>query len=387
MKIGAVSFIVIGIFALSTAIGFFVPFKYDTKDDYINDSLSLNPSSVIEAVTLPPPFKVTHIETPTAVKALYMSSWVAGNEKLRSNLLNIIESSELNSVVIDIKDYSGKISFRVQNEKLKEFNSTENRISDVKEFIGRLHDKGIYVIGRISVFQDSFLVKTHPEYAVKNKAGEVWKDYKGVSWLDASAKGVWDYIALIGDEAYSVGFDELNFDYIRFPSDGNMLDISYPFSQGKVKSLALKEFFAFLDNYFRPKNIPISADLFGMTTSNSDDLGIGQILEHALAHFDFVAPMVYPSHYPKNFNGYTKPAEKPYEVISYAMSRGVQKAVNASTTPLKLRPWIQDFSIGGTIYTPEMVRAQITATYDVGLTSWMLWNASNVYTVSALDTK
>jgi len=340
-------------------------------------------AAAVLAVPTSTPFVVTHLATPEPLKALYMTSWVGGSEKLRAPLVELIDTTELNAVVIDIKDYTGKISFEVADPFLREFGSSEKRITDIKEFIGMLHEKGIYVIGRISVFQDSFLVKTHPQYAVKDRAGETWKDHKGISWLDVGAKPVWDYIVAIGNEAYSVGFDELNFDYVRFPSDGNMKDIAFPYSEGRVKSAVLTEFFAYIDQSFRPKNIPISVDIFGMTTSNTDDLGIGQLLESALRHFDYVAPMVYPSHYPANFNGYPKPAEKPYEIILFAMSKGVERAILASTTPSKLRPWLQDFSIGSTPYTPEMVRAQIRATYDSGLTSWMMWNASNRYTAAA----
>ena len=375
MKIFAYIFGIILVTALLFG-AYFYPFHYES---YHAEQQAL------ARIKIPPAFMVTHIKTPEAVKALYMSGWVAGNKKLRDNLVRIIDDTELNAVVIDIKDYTGRVSFITDNPELKSICSSENRIPDVKEFIAELHDKGIYVIGRISVFQDSYLVHKKPEYAVTTKAGAVWKDYKGVSWLDVGAKPVWEYAALIGEESYAVGFDELNFDYIRFPSDGNMLDIAYPFSQNKLKSGALKEFFAFIDKRFHSKSIPISADLFGMTTSNTDDLGIGQILEHALEHFDFVAPMVYPSHYPKNFMNIPVPAAKPYEVIKFAMETGVRRATAATTTPLKLRPWLQDFSIGGVTYTPEMVQAQIQATYDVGLTSWMLWNASNKYTEAALE--
>ncbi len=336
------------------------------------------------ALAEPPPFIVTHKKPPIAVKAIYMTSYVAGNKELRGKLVDLIDTTELNAVVIDIKDYSGRIAFKVEDPKLKIVGSEENRIPDIKEFIGTLHDKGIYVIGRISSFQDSYFVKKYPEHAVKTKAGEIWGDRKNIHWLDAGAVPVWEYLTAIGMEAYAFGFDELNFDYIRFPSDGNMNDIAYPYSQGKVKSVVLKEFFAYLDKTFHAKGIPISADLFGMTTSNTDDLGIGQILEDALEHFDYVAPMVYPSHYPPTFMGIANPASKPYEVISYAMKKSVDRAIIATTTPLKLRPWLQDFSIGGTTYTKEMVRAQIQATYDVGLTSWMMWNASNRYTAAAL---
>jgi hypothetical protein len=147
----------------------------------------------------------------------------------------------------------------------------------------------------------------------------------------------------------------------------------------------MKDFYAFIDKSFRPKGIPISADLFGMTTSNSDDLGIGQILGNALIHFDYVAPMIYPSHYPPNFNGWPNPAKKPYDVIKFALERGMNKATIASTSPNKLRPWLQDFGINGVPYTPDMVREQIKATYDVGLTSWMMWNASNNYSLPAYE--
>jgi len=364
-----------GIAVLSTVIFFTLK-----PTDYI---AYVSPTDAVATIILPVPFAVTHIKTPDPLKAIYMTSWVAGNKKLRQNLVNLIDNTEINAVVIDIKDYTGRIAFNVDDSELRKFGSVENRIPDIKEFIGELHKRGVYVIGRISVFQDSFLVKTHPEYAVKTKAGVVWKDRKGVSWLDAGAKPVWDYIVAIGNDYYNQGFDELNFDYIRFPSDGDMKDISYPFSEGKRKSEILNEFFAHVGKVFRDKNIPTSADLFGMTTSNKDDLGIGQILENALAHFDYVSPMVYPSHYPPNFNGWKSPAEKPYETILFAMKKGYERAIVASTTPLKLRPWLQDFSINGVQYTPEMVRAQIQATYDVGLTSWMMWNAANRYTTSA----
>ncbi len=369
---------VFGVFILVSMIIGVQKFSFVSKSYLSDQNATVN-------IILPIPFRVTHVNTPESVKAIYMSSWVAGNKKLRENLVELIDKTELNAVVIDIKDYTGKVFFTNDGEIIKEIGSTENRIPNIKQFIGSLHDKGIYVIGRISSFQDSYLVYKKPEYAVRTINGDVWKDKKGLGWLDVEAKPVWDYIIEIGNESYKVGFDELNFDYIRYPSDGNIEDIVYTYSEGKLKSIALKEFFAFIENEFRPKGIPISADLFGMTTSNTDDLGIGQILEYALLHFDYVAPMVYPSHYPKGFMGFKDPASKPYEVVKYAMDKAVGRATATSTSVNKLRPWLQDFSIGNVTYTPEMVKAQIQATYDSGLNSWMLWNAVNVYTESALE--
>lgn len=377
--------LIIGVLVALGFLAFFLsPLSKTSPFFLVANTISYNTAYMATTTVLATPkFIVTHRETPVPLKALYMTSWVAGHSKLRRDLVKLMDDTEINAVVIDIKDYTGRISFDVDDPRLAEYGSVERRIPDIKEFIGSLHEKNIYVIGRISSFQDSFLVKTHPEFAVKDKSGEVWKDFKGVSWLDAGARPVWDYLVMIGNEAYNAGFDELNFDYIRFPSDGNMNDVTYPFSEGMVKSEVLKEFFTYIDKEFRGKKIPISADLFGLTTSDIGDLGIGQVLEDALAHFDYVAPMVYPSHYAPNFNGWKNPASVPYELIHYVMSEGMKKAEMASTTPLKLRPWLQDFSIGRTDYTAEMVRAQIQATYDVGLTSWMMWNASNRYTPGA----
>ncbi len=330
---------------------------------------------------------VVHLQTPEPLKAIYMSSWVAGTPSIREGLVKLVEETELNAIVIDIKDYTGKIAFEVLDPDLQKIGSAENRVPDMKDFIAELHKKNIYVIGRIAVFQDPYMVKNRPDLAVKKKSdGAVWKDYKGITWLDAGSREVWDYAILIGRESYALGFDELNFDYIRFPSDGNMKDISYPLSGVKPKPEVIRDFFEYLSANLRPSGVKISADLFGMTATNKDDLNIGQVLENALPYFDYIAPMVYPSHYPPGFNGYNNPNKHSYEVVHFSMSEAAKRTLAASTTPLKLRPWLQDFDYGGDYDVPE-VRAQIKATYDSGLTSWMLWSPSNKYTKGALQSE
>ncbi|MCK4918279.1 MAG: putative glycoside hydrolase [Candidatus Pacebacteria bacterium] len=336
-------------------------------------------------------FQATHIKIPEQLKGIYMTSWVAGTKSIRDGLISLMEETEINAIVIDIKDYSGKIAFKVQDEDLIKYDAVENRIPDIKDLIEYLHSKDIYVIGRISVFQDPHLVEKRPDLAVKKSlGGEVWKDYKGISWLDAGSTEVWDYVIALAKESYNIGFDEINFDYIRFPSDGNMNEIYYPLSEDRVtldpntgKAKVLQEFFAYLNNKMSDTDVVLSADLFGMTTTNSDDLNIGQVLEYALPFFDYICPMVYPSHYPPGFIGLSNPAEYPYEVIKYSMDKAVEKAINASSSPDKLRPWLQDFDLGAD-YTASMVRKQIQATYDSGLDSWLLWAASNRYTKDAL---
>ncbi|HJN62931.1 MAG TPA: putative glycoside hydrolase [Candidatus Paceibacterota bacterium] len=352
-------------------------------------------------------FVPIYLPTPNSVKGVYMTSWVAGTDSLRKQIVKLVEDTELNTIIIDIKDDTGRVSFAVEDEYLNEIGSPEVRIPDIKEFIKYLNTKGIYIIGRISVFQDPYLIKQRPDLAVKRASdGAVWRDRKGIGWLDAGSHEAWDYVVSIARESYNVGFDELNFDYIRFPSDGNMRDIYYPFSEEKVltdpdfgKAKVLKNFFAYLDSQLEDLDMPISADLFGMTTTNKDDLNIGQVLENALPYFDYIAPMVYPSHYPTGFNGYQNVNAYPYEIVNFSMSEAVKrirefKEIKASTTPNapylsklrtnQLRPWLQDNDYP-VPYTPEMVRAQIDATYDAGLNSWMLWDAANTYTRAALE--
>ena len=344
-----------------------------------------------------PEFVVTHVKIPNAVKAIYMTQCVAGTRDFRARLVDLVDTTELNSIVIDIKDYSGRIAFRSENPLLKDKLSPTCRADDMARFIGTLHEKGIYVIGRITVFQDPYLSSARPDLAVKKASDKevVWKDKKGISYIDPAAREAWDYIITLAQESHKIGFDEINFDYIRFPSDGNMQDIYFPWSaqtltQNPVhgKTMVLKNFFSYTSEQLRSSipDIVLSADLFGMTMTNKDDLNIGQVLETAAPFFDYIAPMVYPSHYPPTFLGFKNPAAFPYEVVKFSMDAGVVRLNAASTTSLKIRPWLQDFDLGAT-YTADMVRAQIKATYDAGLNSWMLWDAANTYTRGALDSE
>lgn len=346
-----------------------------------------------------------YIETPSAVKAIYMTQCVVGTPSFRQKLVKLVETTELNSIVIDIKDFSGTIGFPTKNPLLASASMKGCGASDMREFIALLHEKGIYVIGRITVFQDPFYTKAHPEQAVQSKStGGPWKDRKGLSFIDVSSRPYWDVVVELSKESHELGFDELNYDYVRYPSDGNMSDASYV---NPNKADALEHFFSYLHDHVKPLGVVMSADLFGMTTVAVDDMGIGQELDRAWAYFDYIAPMVYPSHFASGFHGYADPNKNVYGVIAYSMGEAVKRAEAtsthiafigakeiASTSPVlytkpvyqanKLRPWLQDFSYGGT-YGPAEVRAQIKATYDIGLNSWMLWSAANTYTGSALQ--
>jgi len=368
----------LGVVVIACTAIFFIVFFLPT----FFESTYSAPASLAEGIqTITPPV-VVHLETPEPLKAIYVTSCVAGTSTWRESLKKLIEDTELNAIVIDIKDSTGEVSFEPTSRCF---------VRDLKEFIKRLHDSEIYVIGRISVFQDPRYTKLHPELAVRKMSdGEVWKDYKGLSFIDVGATPYWDYIVDLSERSYALGFDELNYDYVRYPSDGNMQDTSYTWTGTTTKPVMLRDFFKYLDESLADLDVKTSVDLFGMTTTVTTDMGIGQLLENALPYFDYVAPMVYPSHYPKTWNGFANPAELPYEVIKIAMTSGIKReqVLNisnglATSTPSKLRPWLQDFNLGAT-YGPDKVQAQIKATYDVGLTSWMLWNAGNKYTSSAL---
>ncbi len=402
---------VVGVPALfysGTTLSTSVDYEVFLKDDS-------SKATVIETIQeeKEPEFIVTHVATPDAVKGIYMTACVAGTPSFRKKLVALVEETELNSLVIDIKDYSGTISFKTDNPILKEINGGGCRAGDMKEFIGALHEKGIYVIGRVTVFQDSYYTKAFPQLAVKKESDKTvaWKDYKGISFIDAGARDFWKYIAELSRESYAIGFDEINYDYIRFPSDGNMKDIYYPFSEEKLiadpsfgKAKVIQDFAKYINAELSDTGAVLSADFFGYTTTNVDDLGIGQVLERALPYFDYVMPMVYPSHYNSGFIGIARPAESPYEVVNYSMRSAARRAgelrdasstistttkavylrnlANSGDTEIsskQIRPWLQDFNLGA-VYTPEMVRTQIQATYDAGLTSLVLWDAANTYT-------
>ncbi len=354
----------------------------NVKDNLINKETEKEIAPEGEEQVIVP---ISHIETPEHVRALYMSGWVAGSLNFRNTLVKMIDETELNAVVIDIKDSTGRLSFSIDDPEIKKIGSAENRIKDIKELTNLLHSKNIYIIGRISTFQDPYLTKLKPEWAVKKISdGGVWKDRKGLSFLDPTNKNVHDYVLSIALKSYDLGFDEINLDYIRYPSDGNLKDINYNLKAGVTRADNIESFFKYFSTEIKKDvNIPISADLFGLTTEVNNDMGIGQVWEKAIPYFDFVSPMVYPSHYPPGHAGYKNPALYPYEVINRALTSAIAKtkAINQDTS--KIRPWLQDFDLGAT-YTKDMVRAQMKATYDNGLDSWMLWDPSNKYTPSAL---
>lgn len=364
----------------------------------------------------PKPARVVHETTPSTVRAIYMSQCAAADIPFRNKILALIESTEINSVVIDVKDFTGTVSFNRTPSPGKEILKGKGCVvKDMKAFITTLHKKDIYVIGRITVFQDPLYASKHPQFAVQSKSKDMpWEDNNGLKYIDVGAKPFWKYIVGIALDARDIGFDELNFDYIRYPSDGKLKDMKFDYSNYSERPTELERFFVYLSQRLRVPSaygfVPkLSADLFGMTMVTTSDLGIGQVLERTTPYFDYIDPMLYPSHFRAGFIGYKNPNNNAYAVVRYALDKA-EKRVEATTTSVDsfaytrigtstpavyrkpsrnkniIRPWLQDFNYEEN-YGKKKVLAQIKATYDAGMNSWMLWSPRNYYTKSALQQK
>ncbi|PWB38559.1 MAG: hypothetical protein C3F02_03195 [Parcubacteria group bacterium] len=319
-----------------------------------------------------------HIPKPKVVRGLYLTAYSAGNEKFRRNLIARIKNGKINSVVIDIKDYSGHVLYNSNLPEVKKKQAVEAHMRDISQVLTDFHRAKIYVIARQTIFQDPVLAISNPELAFHTMSGEVWKDRKGLAWMDPNQEAVWQYNLAIAREAAKLGFDEINFDYIRYPSDGNIANLDYNLPDGRSKTEVLKNFFSYLDKNL--KNVATtSVDMFGLVMDNTGtdyDLGIGQKITDAADYFDFVCPMLYASHYAQNYLGFENSAEHPGEVVAYglAISQGDLKNKKA-----RIRPWLQAFDLGA-VYDQGMIAQQIEAVQNVTSTDgWLLWNARNDY--------
>lgn len=366
-------------------------------------------SAVAAAPAKPAPPQVTHLPTPKTVKALYITACYAADSTLRAKLVKLADETEVNALVVDIKDWSGTIAFAPEDPAVAALATGTPKgapsgcvVRDMPAFVRELHDHNIYAIARLTTFQDPRYAPLHPDQAVQRADGSVWKDKKGIAFVDVGAKPYWSFVVGLAKSAYAIGFDEVNFDYVRFPTDGDIRAAVYPYSGAAIKAdpaggrrTSLRKFFAYLDEQI-PDGQPVtSADFFGMTTNSVDDMGIGQYLEDGLASFDYLAPMVYPSHYPATWNGHKNPNAAPgavvYEAMKFAVDRA-DKLAAATTTPAavrgrvakgkSLRAWIQDFNYGGN-YDAAAVRAQIDGSAKAGANGYMVWDPANHYSSTA----
>lgn len=342
--------------------------SFNAGGSIVTDVTESGDADVLVMTDLP---EITRVNVnPDNAKGIYLTMWSVSNSKKMENIFALIDRTEINSVVIDVKGSQGELIYEYW--------------SGIGDLIKKLHEKNIYTIARVVVFQDSGYAESHPEVALKNKSGGLWRDRRGFAWLDPAAKGSHDHIVDIAIKSIDLGFDEIQYDYIRFPTDGALSSIVYPAWDGqKPRNEVLREFFEYSKKKLKEYDprVKTSIDIFGYTFLRSDDLGIGQVLGDALDNFDYISPMVYPSHYgPGNF-GFDNPAEHPYEVIFETMKEGLEAMgeERAKIAKPKIRPWIQVFNMGAR-YDSAKIKAQIKAIYDSEMTGWLMWDPNNAYT-------
>jgi hypothetical protein len=370
--------IFIGIVAILTYV-FYAYDVYSNKNNLPTQDLVQN-QEPLNSASLEPKEEL-HIKKPTNVKGIYMSSWVAGTKSFRDKLVSLVNDTELNAIVIDFKDSGGIVSVPADNTASPDrVRAGSRRAVDLPLFIEELHSHGIYTVARIAVFEDPIYSKNNPSVAVLKKDGTLWENRRGLSWVDASSAEFHKYILDLSIEAYEMGFDEINLDYIRFPTDGSS-DRVFPVSLDTPKKTVINNFLSFMHRELSSRNIPMSIDVFGQIVSTNDDMGIGQYYEDALVNTDAIAPMIYPSHFYPGYKNLLSPESSPYETIRLSMIDAIKRkdAINSTT---ELRPWIQDFGLA-VPYGPDMVKAQIKALSDLGIESYLVWDPKNRYTKEA----
>ena len=324
------------------------------------------------------------------VKAVYLSYYGVGDRTIRGRVLEMLDHTELNAVVIDVKGDRGFIPYESDVALAREAGAMGPvRVREFDDVLARLKAKGIYTIARIVVFKDNVLARHRRHWAITDtRTGALWLDAERLAWLDPFEEEAWAYAIAVGAEAARKGFDEIQFDYLRFPTDGKLSAARY--SKPNTQDNRLRAITAFLTHARAPLS-PIGAflavDLFGYIAFNRDDTGVGQRLEELAPLVDFLCPMAYPSAYHLGIPGHRNPVAHPYAVVSETIRRARERS---APTRAQVRPWIQDFrdyAFDRRSFGVSEVRAQMTAALDAGAMGWMLWNPQNRYTVDALESK
>ena len=326
-------------------------------------------------------------ERPEHVRGLYVNAWSAGSRRRMAALIDLATRTEVNSFVIDIKDATGYVSHRTAVPLAREIGATgEIRVPSMTWLLTQLEEAGIYPIARIVIVKDPVLAAAHPELAVRDTSGGVWEDNNGTVWLNPFNRGVWDYHVDLAREVAEMGFGEIQWDYVRFPdAPASALGrADFPGRDGRPRTEAIREFLAYSREELSELGVDVTADVFGVTTTATRDVGIGQVWESFIDVIDVALPMVYPSHYWKGSFGYQKPNSYPYEIVRHALEDALERSAEMEDAGAT-RPWLQDFTLGAPRYEAPEVRAQIQATYDVGIEEWILWNPGSRYTEAALE--
>jgi hypothetical protein len=323
---------------------------------------------------------------PFTPRGLYLSFYGIGDRKLREDALHLLRETELNTLVIDVKGDRGMIPYRSSIPLAKEIGAQKIiTVKDMRGLIGSLKNEGIYTIARIVVFKDNLLASHRPDLAVRDLHGRIWHDRERLAWVDPFKKEVWEYNIQIAIEAAQQGFDEIQFDYIRFP-DALPVQFSMPNTmENRVK--AISGFLMEARKRLSPYNVFLSADIFGYVCWNLNDTSIGQTLESVAPHLDYLSPMLYPSGFQHGIPGYRIPTTHPYEIVYLTLKKAQERTGLSS---LRFRPWLQafrDYAFDRRFFEEREIRAQINGVEQFGSHGWLLWNPQNIYSREGLRRK
>ncbi|MBV8036874.1 putative glycoside hydrolase [Roseateles sp.] len=320
---------------------------------------------------------------PLRPKALYLSAYGIGSAKLRGDALRLVAETELNALVIDVKGDRGIVPYPSAALAAAGVAQSVVTVRDMPALMESLRAQGLYLIARIVTFKDDPYAEAHPAWAVHDARGNVWKDREGLAWIDPFRREAWEHNLALADEAAALGFDEIQFDYLRFP-DATGLAFAEPDTEDR-RIVAIGAFLDAARHRLARHNVFIAADVFGYVTWNRDDTHIGQRLESIIAHVDYLSPMLYPSGFTFGIPGYRDPVAAPYEIVYRSLQRALERTGLPAT---RLRPWLQafrDYAFDRRMFGEREIRLQIEAAESLGTDGWMLWNAGNRYQEGGLD--
>ncbi len=351
---------------------------------------ALSPGFARQVLTVTDAPSVTFDLAPHRVQGIYVTAYVAGTPDWFDALIDFVDRTELNAMVIEVKDAWGAVTYDSQLPLVQELrqhyagDALWDVRYDVRDVLRKCKERGIYTIAYIVTFEDSQLPEVHPEWAIQRTDGSLWRDRKGLNWTNPYRRQVWDYNVSVARELAGLGFDEIQFDYIRFPTDGNISTIFYSdtvgLTQTQIVQLQYDTIAAFVQYAYEnlaPTGAFVSADVFGYAAWRKM-WEQGQDISLMTRYLDYFCPMAYPSHYSPGEQGCANPNTCPYKIVLETMNRAHLQMAEGQRA--KLRPWLQDFDLGEPPYGPYEVGEQVRAAFDGGAVGFLLWNAGNVYT-------
>lgn len=323
------------------------------------------------------------------VKGIYVTSSSASLNKKMDELIALTKRTKINAFVIDVKEDDGTLLFKM--EAGEKYNPLANRrapIKDIEKFMKRLKDNNIYTIARVVSFKDPTYAKANPDKAIISKAtGKPFTNSDGVIWVSPHDRYLWEYNVAVAKEAAKVGFDEIQFDYVRFPaSNGGKLDkeLNYRNTKNESKPETIQKYLAYARKELEPLGVYIAADVYGQVGSLPDDMALGQHWESVSNVVDYICPMIYPSHYGKGVYGLPVPDAYPYKTVYHCTQDSINRNANIDT-PAMIRPWIQAFTAkwvkGHINYGPKEIELQVQALRDLGIEDYILWSPTNKYRI------